>query len=127
MTDGHRKRFIRAAALGCLIGAATAASAQVPLVGNQEMQELWVGKTLSVSFPNGTSGQLQFKPDNSIHLSGTLNDSGTWRWHEPSGYCATWKTIRKGQERCFTVKRNGNDYVVMNPDGSVSGTVVGIK
>jgi len=101
--------------------------AQEAPVAVGELQEKWVGKALTVKFPNGFSAKLQFRPDSSLEISGAYNDVGKWRWKEPSGYCATWNTIRAREERCFTVTRKANDYLVANPDGSLNGTVIDIK
>ncbi|MDZ7589446.1 MAG: hypothetical protein U5L05_01880 [Rubrivivax sp.] len=53
----------------------------------------------------------------------TSSDTGIWRLNE-SGYCARWQKIRKGEERCFTVRTELGQTVVLNPDGSPSATVV---
>ena len=121
-----RNRAHQALLSGLLIWSAFA-QAQDGLVTTKHLQEQWIGKMLTVHFPNATASQLQFKSDSTITIAGSLTDSGTWRWHEPNGYCATWKKIRNGQERCFTVQRNGKEYVVLHPDGTISGMISEIK
>ena len=96
----------------------------------QEIQAAWVGKTLIGSIGGGPSAgkviELQFKADGVAELGGSLSDTGTWRLSH-KGYCATWKKIRSGQERCFTVVRKGADAQVFNPDGSLNTTITQIR
>jgi hypothetical protein len=70
---------------------------------------------------------MRMEADGKASLTaGNTSDNGTWRISE-NGYCTTWKTIRAGQERCFTVVRSGNAFEVMNPDGSLSGQFTSIR
>lgn len=104
-----------------------AASAQEQPVVAKEIQETWTGKTLVGTTVNGAPTSMAFGADGNAQLSaGNTRDSGTWRVSE-QGYCTTWKTIRAGQERCFTVRRVGGRMVVYNPDGSVSGQFTDIR
>lgn len=98
------------------------ASAQA--VTPKEIQETWVGKTLNGMTGNNRSFSMVLGADGVITISGeAANDTGTWRLSD-SGYCTTWKTIRAGQERCFTVLRlMSGEMRVINPDGSVSGHI----
>jgi hypothetical protein len=106
------------------------AHAQDALVSQQEIQASWVGKTvvglLSTGSAAGKTVDLQLKADGSSELGGAFIDAGTWRlWDQ--GYCNTWKKIRAGQERCFTVAKRGASVVIINPDGSVNSTVTQIR
>ena len=69
---------------------------------------------------------MHLKSDNSAEIVGAIVDTGTWRLSD-SGYCATWKKIRAGQERCFTVIRKGAEQHVFNPDGSLSTIVTQVR
>ncbi len=104
--------------------------AQDTVMTPQEIQSAWVGKTvvgLIASGPSmGKSIDLQLKADGAAEVTGAVVDSGTWRLSD-KGYCATWKKIRAGQERCFTVVRKGPDLQVLNPDGSLNTTVPAVK
>ena len=103
------------------------AHAQDQPIAPKEIQDSWVGKTLVGTTPNGAPATVKLQADNSASVSaGSTNDTGTWRLSE-QGYCTTWKTIRAGQERCFTVRRSGTKIAVLNPDGSVSGYFNEIK
>ena len=99
---------------------------EVPVTG-KEIQDNWVGKTLSGTTASGTAVTMKLLADGTATLSvGNTNDSGTWRASE-NGYCTTWKTIRAGQERCFTTRRSGSKVTVLNPDGSANGQFHEIK
>ena len=89
----------------------------------KEIQETWIGKTLTGTTANGAVMQV----DGVATLSaGSTFDSGSWRLAE-NGYCTTWKKIRAGQERCFTAIRSGSKVTVNNPDGTISGYFTDIK
>lgn len=111
----------RIAQAGLSIVLAMPALAQDETVTAKEIQASWVGKTLVGTTANGAPATLKLQSDGAASVSaGTTNDSGTWRLSE-QGYCTSWKTIRAGQKRCFTVRRTGARMTVFNPDGSVSG------
>jgi hypothetical protein len=103
------------------------AHAQDGPVSAKEIQDTWVGKDLTGTTANGARASLRLEPDGKATVSaGNTSDMGTWRISE-NGYCTTWKTIRAGQERCFTVVRAGSAFKVMNPDGSLSGQFTSVK
>ena len=108
----------------------SSASAQDVTLTPQEIQASWVGKTVVGTLPAGSlagkSIDFNLNPDASATLGGALSDSGTWRLSE-QGYCVTWKKIRAGQERCFTVVRKGAEQQVFNLDGSLSTTITQIR
>ncbi len=103
----------------------TAKAQDVP-VPPQEIKAAWVGKTIVAAIGSGPMAgktiQMQLKTDGSAEVAGAISDSGTWRLSE-QGYCATWKKIRAGQERCLTVVRKGAEIQILNPDGSLNSTV----
>lgn len=104
-----------------------AASAQDGVVTGKEIQEKWIGKELSGTSVNGVKAYMKFEADGRVSISaGAFNDTGTWRPWE-NGYCATWQTIRAGQERCLTVTRSGTRLKVTNPDGSLSGYFASVE
>lgn len=94
----------------------------------KEIEALWVGKTLQGTVPSGRGFSMALQLGGVVTIAGAAaQDTGTWRLSE-EGYCVTWKTIRAGTERCFTVRRLGSgEMQVVNPDGSVSGTVARIE
>lgn len=117
----------QAACLLIAMHAAPAALAQDGPVPAKEIQDTWVGKDLVGTTAAGAPASMRLEADGRASLSaGTLKDSGTWRM-SGTGYCTTWKSIRAGQERCFTVVRNGSAFNVLNPDGSLSGQFSSIK
>jgi hypothetical protein len=102
--------------------------AQDGVITGKEVQEQWVGKSLIGSTPAGVPATVRLLADGSASISSgaTTLDTGTWRaWDK--GYCTTWSTIRRGEERCFTLQRSGARITVLNPDGSVSGYFSEIK
>jgi hypothetical protein len=108
----------------------TMVTAQDGAVSPQTIQATWVGKTLVGTIGNGPLKGKQINvnlnADGSAKVDGAIVDSGTWRLSE-QGYCAVWKTIRNGQERCFTVVRKGSEHLVINPDGSINNTITEIR
>lgn len=119
----HPKQLITALVL--LLSAL--AHAQEQPVTAKEIQDEWVGRTLVGATPSGAPVTMKFQADGSVSLTaGPTSDSGTWRLVE-NGYCTTWKTIRAGQERCFSARRDGTKVTVWNPDGSVSGYFTSVK
>jgi hypothetical protein len=90
-------------------------------VSAKEIQDTWVGKELIGTTASGSKTFLRLESDGNASVSaGSTNDTGRWRISE-NGYCTTWKTIRAGQERCYTVTRMGSTFRVANPDGTVGG------
>ena len=103
------------------------AFAQEQPVMPKEIQDTWVGRTLVGVTANGAPATVRLQPDGTASVAaGSTNDTGTWRLSE-QGYCTTWKNIRAGQERCFTVRRVGAGMTVSNPDGSLSGQFTEIR
>ncbi len=123
-------RMILAAMSASLLLAFAPASAQDGPLSAQEIQAGWVGKTVVGIVGSGPSAgkplEFQMHADGSATVSGAAVDTGGWRLSE-QGYCATWKKIRNGQERCFTVVRKGAEFQVINPDGSLSTTVTQVR
>ena len=103
-----------------------AAWAQDGALSPQDIQSTWVGKTVTGTIQGGSLAgktiEMQLKADGSAAIDGAIADTGTWRLSD-NGYCATWKKIRAGQERCFVVVRKGAEQHVMNPDGTLSTVV----
>ena len=109
-------------ALSCL-----AAQAQEQPVTSREIQDTWVGKTLLGVTVSGAPVTMKLQSDGTATLSaGKTNDSGSWRASE-NGYCTSWKSIRSGEERCFTARRAGTKITVLNLDGSISGHFTEIR
>lgn len=120
-------RLVANALLALLLAALATAHAQDGPVSGQEIVEKWSGKELSGTSASGTKAYTTFGAGGKISISaGGFSDTGTWRPWE-GGNCATWVTIRAGQERCFTVTRSGSTYKVTNPDGSLVGYFTGMR
>lgn len=122
-----RSQAVVVVAVSLFAGHVSCALAQDGPVSAKEIQDTWVGKELTGTTANGAKATMRLEPDGRASVSaGNTSDTGTWRMSE-GGYCTTWKTIRAGQERCFTVVRAGAAFKVMNPDGSLSGQFNAIK
>jgi hypothetical protein len=102
-----------------------AALAQEDLLSPQEIQAAWVGKTVLVRTAANDMLQLKLNADMTATIEGSrISDQGVWRLWE-KGYCAKWQKIRKGEERCLTVRRQSQEIV--NPDGSLNATVTEVR
>lgn len=125
----YNKRLAATLAL-VVVALSPSLHAQDVVMSPQEIQATWVGKTVVALIGSGPSVgkaiELQLKPDGVAELGGSLSDAGTWRLSD-NGYCATWKKIRAGQERCFTVVRKAAETQILNPDGSLNSTVTQIR
>ena len=122
-----RSKLIDLGFLSSIVLAVMPAGAQDGPLSPQEIQAKWVGKTMVGIIGSGpTAGstiEFTMNTDGTAAVSGPAVDTGTWRLSE-QGYCATWKVIRGGQERCFTIIRKGTEQHVINPDGSLSTKVM---
>jgi len=130
MKPSLAKRLTNGLILSCSLAGLSGALAQDVLLSPQDIQANWVGKTMVGVVGSGPSAgktvEFTMNSDGTAAVSGAATDTGTWRLSE-QGYCATWKNIRRGQERCFTVLRKGTEFHVINPDGSLSTTVSQVK
>jgi hypothetical protein len=109
-----------------MLAAGAAAQDAVP-VGPDEVQKALVGRTWEVELPDGRPAVESFNADGTVEINGGLNDVGTWRLWE-RGYCTTWRRMRNGAERCFTLDRTPDGkYRIYKPDGEISMTIVGFK
>jgi len=130
MKSSLAKRLVSGFILSCSLAGLSGALAQDVLLSPQDIHANWVGKTMVGVVASGPSAgkmvEFTMHSDGTASVSGAATDTGTWRLSE-QGYCATWKNIRRGQERCFTVLRKGTEFQVFNPDGSISTTVSQVK
>ena len=104
----------------------TASVAQDSLMTPNEIKAAWVDKKVFSRSPTGGLFDFFLFSNGSAEVAGSSwHDSGTWRLSD-NGYCTTWKKIRAGVERCFTVVKKGSTVVVFNPDNSVAAEVLKI-
>jgi hypothetical protein len=118
---------LAASSLLCVIASAYAEDARMT---PDEIKNAWVGKKLLLEVPTNLTlsqyvhADLYLKTDGSVDLEGNgWGHRGKWRLSD-DGYCTTYKTLRNGQERCFTVVKNGSTASIVNPDRSVASRVV---
>lgn len=107
-----------------------AVQAQEANLSPQEIKATWSDKAITGVIQSGPlagkSIEMHLKSDDSADIGGAISDTGTWRLSD-NGYCATWKKIRAGQERCFVVIRKGTEQHVFNPDGSLNSIVTQVR
>lgn len=105
---------------------ASAAFAQDQAMTGEQVKAALVGKKV---FGRSTTGGLvdfHMRADGTSDVAvGTMTDTGVWRITD-NGYCTTWKKIRPGQERCFTVVKRGDKTLILNPDGSLGTEILRI-
>lgn len=122
----NKTYLMTALATSAVLLAGAAVAQDAPFTA-KEIQDTWIGKDLIGSTGSGARAWLRLEPDGKASVSaGATNDTGTWRISD-TGYCTTWSTIRAGQERCFTVTRQGSTFKVLNPDGSLSAYITTVR
>jgi len=100
--------------------------AQAQTVSGAQITAEWADKTAHGKLPDGRPISMRLGKDGRVNLSGTFNDTGTWRPTD-TGYCTTYRNIRNGAEACFNVEKAGDKFVVTNKNGSLGGTFTEIK
>ena len=123
------KRLAVYALLTVLLAMAPSAQAQqkIGALGPDDVTKELAGKTWVVKLPDGSPATEWFNTDGTVRIAGGLMDEGDWRLWE-KGYCTTWRRMRFGVERCFTLKRMPDRRVeIYKPSGKVSMTIVGFK
>jgi len=122
--------FARTFLVPVLLLSGLQAMAQDGPLSPQDIQAAWVGKTVVGTIGSGPAVgkpvEFTMNADGTASVAGAAVDTGTWRLSD-QGYCATWKKLRGGQERCFTVVRKGTELTVINPDGSVNTAVSQVR
>jgi len=89
-----------------------------------EIKQAWVDKKVFSRGSTGAFFDFYLRSNGTAEVVGNSgSDSGTWRLSD-TGYCTTWKKIRAGTERCFTVVKKGSSLIVFNPDLSVAAEVL---
>jgi hypothetical protein len=123
------RAVVLAAVLAANLGVAGYASAEEApvMVGPDEVERELVGKTWIVELPDGSPAIEHFNADGTVSIIGGLMDEGRWRlWAQ--GYCTTWRRMRGGAERCFTLEKTADgQYRIYKPNGEISMTIVGFQ
>jgi hypothetical protein len=123
------RAVVMAAVLAANLGVAAYPSAQqaAVTVGPDEVERELVGKTWIVELPDGSPAIEHFNTDGTVSIIGGLMDEGRWRLWE-QGYCTTWRRMRGGAERCFTLDKTADgQYRIYKPNGEISMTIVGFQ
>jgi hypothetical protein len=97
------------------------------VLGPDDVTKELAGKAWVVKLPDGSPATEWFNTDGTVRITGGLMDEGRWRLWE-KGYCTTWRRMRSGAERCFTLQRMPDGRIeIYKPNGNVSMTIVGFK
>ena len=76
-----------------------------------EIEKKFIGKSLKFRTKAGLTGRVKHSRNGKSRLSNTnfsvKRDAGSWRF-KGSRHCVSWKVIRKGKEKCFTISDTGN-------------------
>lgn len=92
----------------------TSPSIAAQLSGDQIRAE-FAGKTFSFKTKKGLTGKVRYSKTGKSKMSKTnfdiKKDSGKWRI-KGNKICATWKVIRKGKEKCFSISKTGSGKFV---------------
>ena len=121
--------FVRrcSALMGAVVASilmAPVAFAQDQAMTGEQVKAALVGK--KVFGRSSSAGLVDFfmRVDGTADVAvGNMTDTGVWRITD-NGYCTTWKKIRPGQERCFTLVKRGDKTLILNPDGSVGTEIL---
>lgn len=88
----------------------TSPSIAAKLSGDQIRAE-FAGKTFSFQTKKGLTGKVRYSKGGKSKMSKTnfdiKKDSGKWRI-KGNKICNTWKIIRKGKEKCFSITKTGS-------------------
>ena len=119
-----RKPFTALLAGAALLNLSAPVQAQDQVVSGEQLKTMWVGKKVFARSAKGGLIDLYLKADGTSQVAvGRMVDSGTWSPTE-TGYCARWKKIRAGEERCFTVVNRDGKLLVLELDGSLSTEIL---
>lgn len=101
---------------GMLFIVLCASSALAEPMNGDEIKTEIIGKTGKWASKDGKlSGTVIYETDGSASITGNFpkfkTDVGKWRISK-NRFCAQWKKIRQGEERCFNFETTGqNSYV----------------
>ncbi len=106
---------------------ASASLAQDEVWPPSRIKAEWVGKQVFSRGANGVLVDFWLREDGTAAVAANnFSDTGTWRLSD-TGYCTTWRTLRSGEERCFTVRSVRGQVQVFNPDGSLNTSVIRVQ
>jgi hypothetical protein len=93
----------------------------------QQLEERY-GRRVEARYESnmGAQGTLSVMPDGSVRVSGTLEDTGTWRIKD-GRFCGRYQKIRQGAEGCFTLYRTGDwEFSYFQSDSPVTGVFIDV-
>jgi hypothetical protein len=108
-------------AIACLFGVYQVAFAQTRLTPEQIQSDI-VGHSMLGRNAQGQTFDFKMFVDGTMKTESFGGDKGVWRLSK-DGYCATWERLRGGKEACFQVSKPLLNYLVHNPDGSITTVI----
>lgn len=102
----------------CSIVTVSTVQADGKKLSGDGIKALLSGASVSGTTSKGAPYRVMYNADGTVSLATEyFSDTGTWRIKGDT-YCAKWKTIRRGNEACFSMVSHGDvDYHFINVDG----------
>jgi len=97
-----------------------------PRLGSLEIQNLLNGSTASGTASNGNPYYAHFQRSGRVdlHQSSATVETGTWHVTDDGQLCSSFSNVNAGAVECYTIYRNGANYVYERPDGNPVGSFV---
>jgi hypothetical protein len=97
-----------------------------PRLDSLELLNLLNGSTASGTASNGNPYYAHFQRSGRIdlHESSATVATGTWHVTDDGQLCSSFVNVNAGALECYTVYRNGTNYVYERPDGHPVGSFV---
>lgn len=123
------KRLLVFAAASLIFALGFAYAEETPMTPD-EIKSAWVGKKLLIRLPTNSGvnpyhyADWYLKADGTTLVEGTgWSHNGSWRASK-EGYCTKYPTLASGEERCYTVVKNGSTFTIYRQDKSVATEVL---
>jgi hypothetical protein len=97
-----------------------------PRLGSLEILTLLNGSTASGTASNGMPYYAHFQRGGRVdlHESSATVANGTWHVTDDGQLCSSFSNVNAGATECYTIYRNGTNYVYERPDGHPVGSFV---
>ncbi len=97
-----------------------------PRLGSLEILTLLNGSTASGTASNGNPYYAHFQRSGRVdlHESSATVATGTWHVTDDGQLCSSFSNVNAGVLQCYTIYRNGANYVYERPDGHPVGSFV---
>ncbi|MBV8652997.1 MAG: DUF995 domain-containing protein [Alphaproteobacteria bacterium] len=104
----------------------TTTVAPSPRLSSLEVLTLLNGSTASGTASNGNPYYAHFQRSGRVdlHQSSATVETGTWHVTDDGQLCSSFSNVNAGAIECYTIYRNGTNYVYERPDGHPVGSFV---